>query len=182
VSHHFGQAIQDTLISDPGWASKHWKTLCQSYTHAAHFEDCRGWIEALYQEAALETRLSAVNFRFISEVCRVLGITTPLTWSRDYRLVEGQTERLVDLCKQAGATEYLSGPAARAYLEESLFAQEGIAVSYVDYSGYPEYRQLSPPFQHGVSILDLLLNEGPAAMRYMKRFLAHQDESTRLRR
>ena len=88
----------------------------------------------------------------------------------DYNLIGDKTERLVHLCKQAGATEYLSGPAARAYLNEDLFGREGIAVVYMDYSGYPEYGQLYPPFEPRVSIIDLILNEGPSATNYMKSF------------
>jgi hypothetical protein len=85
-------------------------------------------------------------------------------------LIGDKTERLVHLCQQAGATEYLSGPAARAYLNEDLFQREAIAVAYINYSGYPEYRQLYPPFESRVSIVDLIFNEGPDAARYMKSF------------
>jgi hypothetical protein len=88
----------------------------------------------------------------------------------DYNLIGGKTERLVHLCQQAGATAYLSGPSAKAYLNEDLFKNEGIAVLYMDYSGYPEYGQLYPPFEPRVSIIDLILNEGPSATRYMKSF------------
>ncbi len=170
VAHQFGQLIQDTTVSDPKWASKHWTTLSQTYARSPYFARYKDWLDGLYREAARETKLSAINHRFLSEICRVLEIKTPLSWSSDYRLVEGQTQRLVDLCKQVGAAEYLSGPAARAYLDEGRFEQDGIKVSYVDYSGYAEYRQLYPPFEHGVSILDLLFNEGPDASRYMKSF------------
>ena len=82
----------------------------------------------------------------------------------------GRTERLISLCQQAGAGEYLSGPAARGYLEEERFAAAGIALRYIDYGGYHEYRQLYPPFEHHVTVLDLILNEGPHAPRYMKSF------------
>jgi hypothetical protein len=85
-------------------------------------------------------------------------------------LVEGKTERLVDLCKQAGANEYLSGPAARDYLDEDLLKREGISLRYMDYSGYPEYEQLYPPFEPGVSVIDLIFNEGPDARKYLKSF------------
>ena len=34
---------------------------------------------------------------------------------------------------------------------------------YMDYAGYPEYPQLHPPFDHAVSVLDLLFMKGPAA-------------------
>jgi hypothetical protein len=88
----------------------------------------------------------------------------------DYELVGDKTERLVHLCKQAGATKYFSGPAAKDYLNEDLFQREAIAVAYIDYSGYREYRQLYPPFESRVSIIDLIFNEGPDATRYMKSF------------
>lgn len=118
------------------------------------------------------THLSVVNRLFIDAIAGILGITTKISQSRDYELIEGKTARLVHLCKQAGATEYLSGPAAEAYLDESLFETEGITVSYMGYDGYPEYRQLfCPPFVHNVSILDLILNEGAEAARnYMLSF------------
>ena len=125
--------------------------------------------ERLYLDME-EKFLSRVNYEFITAICRMLGISTRIRWSMDYRLVEGKTERLLDLCIQAGATEYLSGPAAKAYLDEKLFAEKGISVRYMDYSGYPEYKQLFPPFVHEVSIMDLLFNEGPDATTYMKSF------------
>ena len=83
-------------------------------------------------------------------------------------MVNGRTERLADLCAQAGGTEYVSGPAAREYVEESVFAERGIALSWFDYSGYTEYPQLWGEFTHGVTILDLLFNCGRDAPRYMK--------------
>jgi hypothetical protein len=55
-------------------------------------------------------------------------------------------------------------------MDESLFRQEGIEVEWMDYSGYPEYRQMFPPFEHGVTILDLIFNEGPNAKNFMKSF------------
>ncbi len=88
----------------------------------------------------------------------------------DYHLAEGKTERLVDLCKQAGAGEYISGPAAKGYIDEDMFKKEGIRLSYMDYSRYPEYAQLFPPFEHAVSIIDLIFNEGPNAPEFMKSF------------
>ena len=38
----------------------------------------------------------------------------------------------------------------------------------MDYSGYPEYPQLFGEFEHGVTVLDLIFNEGPNARQYMK--------------
>jgi hypothetical protein len=103
-------------------------------------------------------------------ICKLLGIATKISWSMDYRLAEGKNERLIALCKQAGADEYISGPSAKGYIDEDMFEKEGITLSYMDYSGYPEYTQLYPPFDHAVSIIDLIFNEGPDAQKYMKSF------------
>jgi glutaredoxin-related protein len=81
-----------------------------------------------------------------------------------------KTERLVNLCLDAKADEYISGPSAKTYLDISLFSEANIKVSWMDYSNYPVYPQLHLPFEHGVSILDLIFNQGPNATHYMKSF------------
>jgi hypothetical protein len=98
----------------------------------------------------------------------MIGIRTKITNSADYELKGDPTEKLINLCKQAGAECYLSGPAAKSYLRENMFSQEGIRVEWMDYSGYPEYTQLYPPFTHHVSIIDLLFNTGKDCIHYMK--------------
>jgi hypothetical protein len=99
----------------------------------------------------------------------LLGITTVIRCSSEFTLAPGKSERLLELCRNLGATTYLSGPAAGDYLDVALFREAGIQVEWMDYSGYPEYTQLFPPFAHGVSIVDLLLNEGGNAINFMKR-------------
>lgn len=168
----FEQRILDTMISDPEWADRHWKTIAGAYGAAPFFDQYRDALGALYRASGLE-RLSDVNRRFLEAICGLLGIHTRLSWSTDYTAEGSRTQRLVNLCRVAGATEYVSGPAARAYIEDDLFRNAGIELTYMDYSGYPEYTQLHGPFEHGVSIIDLLFNTGPDAHRYMKSFGAH---------
>ena len=162
------QLIQDACISEPQWAARHWATLRASYARAPFFAECAGVLEPLYAALGDEARLSAVNHRLIRAVCAWLGITTPITWSSDYGAASGRNERLVELCTRAGASDYLSGPAARDYLDEGLFARAGVRVQFADYGGYPEYPQLHPPFEHRVSVLDLLFSTGRGATRFMK--------------
>jgi hypothetical protein len=165
VKGKFTQAVKDVCISDPSWAAQHFKTIAAVYARAPRFQEYRGRIEDLYR-GATSTQLSAVNRRFIEGLADILGITTKLSWSMDYELPEGRVERLVALCKQAGATSYLSGPSARDYIAQDarLFADAGIEVGYIDYSSYPEYPQLYPPFEHHVSVIDLIVNAGPEAL------------------
>ncbi len=167
VKGRFEQKIKDTEVSDRSWPEKHWKSLTHNYSKAPHFRDYRDRLEALYVQAGKLDRLSDVNHLFIRAICGMLGIDTRITWSMDYELVGGKSERLLGLCRTLDANVYLSGPAARGYLDENLFLASGIQVQWMDYGGYPEYPQIHPPFEHGVTALDLLLNAGPESPRYL---------------
>jgi hypothetical protein len=169
VKGKYFQKINETKISDPQWAKQHWNTIAHNYSKAAYFNDYKDIFERTYLGNTREY-LSEVNHDFITVVCAILGITTPIRWSSEFDLAEGKTERLVDLCLKAGATDYYSGPAAKSYMDESLFQKAGIKVHYFDYSGYPVYTQLFGEFTHEVSIIDLIFNEGPNAKRFMKSF------------
>ncbi|MET4161019.1 hypothetical protein ABIE61_000841 [Marinobacterium sp. MBR-111] len=161
--------ISETEITDEKWALKHWRAISQSYSKASFFKEYSPVFEEFYLDCT-ETNLSQANHSIIEIINKVLGIKTKVTWSRDYELVDGQTEKLLGICEQAGADIYLSGPAAKGYFDMSLADQKGIQVEWMDYSGYPEYQQLHEPFEHGVTILDLIFNEGPNAKKFMKSF------------
>jgi hypothetical protein len=163
------EPIKSITVSEPGWAAKHWRTIAGSYSKAPYFATYAPRFEELYLKLA-EERLSAINRVFIDAICEALGIATRITWSMDYEIVEGRTERLVSLCQQAGATTYISGPSAREYIDPTLFEAAGVELVFFDYGGYPEYPQLHPPFDHFVSALDLLFSEGPGSTRRMLTF------------
>jgi hypothetical protein len=169
VKGNFFQKIKDTRVSDPGWGRTHWESIVHNYSKANHFAAFREVFESLYL-GSQESFLSQINYAFLTTICKILRIETRITWSDTYESVEGKTERLVSICKQAGATTYISGPAARDYIDEGLFNYADISLEYMDYSAYPEYRQLFPPFEHGVSVIDLIFNEGPDAPKFMKSF------------
>lgn len=161
------RTIREVTLGDHRWQRRHWNTLQANYARSPHFRTMSGVFAPLYLEHRHET-LSALNRAFIESICGCLGITTPIHDSSRFRLVDGRNERLLDLCVQAGADVYLSGPSARAYLDVAAFQARGIRVDWFDYDGYPEYPQLWGPFVHGVSILDLLFNCGEDAPRFMK--------------
>lgn len=167
VKGKYEQKIRDTEIDGSDWAATHWKALTQNYRRAPHFDEIATWLEPLYL-AESYTHLSPLNRRFIEAVCDYLGIKTIIRNSWDYTLLDGKTERLADLCAQAGGTEYISGPAAGGYIVESVFNELDVKLTWFDYSGYPEYPQRWAEFTHGVTILDLLFNCGKDAPSYMR--------------
>ena len=163
------QKIKDTKISDKKWNIKHWRTISQNYSKSKYFKDYKDIFEELYLTCD-EEYLSEINYKFITTINEILGIKTKLRWSSEFELVDGQTEKLLGICKDCNADIYLSGPAAKDYFNEDLAKQENIKVEWMDYSGYKEYEQLNPPFEHGVTILDLIFNEGDRAKEFMKSF------------
>ncbi len=167
VKGKYHQKIRDTEIDGSDWALLHWKALVQNYSRAPHFVEIAALVEPIYL-AGHYTHLSHLNRRFIEVVCNYLGIKTAITNSWDYELLDGKTERLADLCAQVGGTEYISGPSARDYIEEQVFIERDIKLTWFDYAGYPEYSQLWGEFTHGVTILDLLFNCGKDAYRHMR--------------
>jgi len=170
VKGKYFQKIKDTVISDLEWNKKHWLTISHNYGKARFFKEFKDLFEELYL-GCKEKYLSTINHRFIIAINKILDITTKISWSMDYDLfVECKSEKLVHLCKQAGTDEYISGPGARDYMDEELFKKERIKLKYMDYSGYLEYNQLFPPFEHNVSIIDLIFNEGLNSKDFMKSF------------
>lgn len=167
VKGKYHQKIRETEIDGSEWRATQWKALVQNYRRAPHFEEIAAWLEPLYLSESY-SHISQLNRRFIEAICNYLEIRTKVTNSWDYTLVEGRTERLANLCVQAGGTEYISGPAARDYVEEKIFSDFGIQLTWFDYAGYPAYPQLWGEFTHGVTILDLLFNCGKDSPRYMR--------------
>lgn len=167
VGQNIDRTIREVEITDIRWQIKHWKTLSANYRGAPHYKSISEILEPVYLTKQHQN-LSLLNKELIEVVCRYLNIGTVLKNSWDYTLVAGKTERLVDLCLKAQATTYVSGPAAKDYLDVRMFEDKGMSVCWYDYSGYPDYPQLWGPFEHGVSILDLLFNCGPDSRKYMK--------------
>ena len=164
--------IRDVELVNNGWNINHWKMIHSNYARANYFKEVKEWLEPIYFKSECLT-LSSFNRTLIEHICSYLEIKTKISNSWDYNLTAGKTERLVDLCIQAKATEYISGPSAINYIKKQTFDEADIALTWFDYSGYAEYSQLWGNFVHDVSVLDLLFNQGTNAFKYMKNVHPH---------
>lgn len=159
--------ICEVALEDTRWQRSHWDSLRQQYAKCPHFKLYRPFLEYVYLGRQWQN-LSELNqylIRYIS--LDLLKMDTQFLDSRGFRLQGQKQERLLDLIAQSKATRYVSGPAAKDYIEPARFVDLGIELVWKDYSNYPEYPQPHPPFEHGVSILDLLFNVGPDAPFYV---------------
>ena len=164
------QRIREVRTVNEHWASLHWKQVQYAYRHAPAFRESADFIGALYASSP-KRWLTEINQHFLTSINHHLGITTPIRRDEEFELPESpdRTSRLIQICKQAGAAEYVSGPAARGYLDEDAFREQGINVTWFEYPPYPEYPQGAASFEHAVSVLDVLLHMGTDAPRYILR-------------
>ena len=169
VKGKFFQKIREVKVSDKRWAKEHLKAIQFNYSKAKHFKEIFPLLETLYFQAEKLDYLSEINFLFLGAIKNFLMISTPIKfcWEYNYQS-EDRNMRLIEICKEAGATDYYSGPAAKNYMDVELFQKNNIQVHWLDYSDYKEYEQLYPPFEHGVSIIDMLMNCGKESKNYMK--------------
>lgn len=160
------QKINETYVSQHNWNKKHWNALVGNYSKAPFFKTYSEEFKELY--LGIETsNLSEINLLFIKKINTFLSIDTEIVDSQSLDLKGDKNERLIEAIKKLDANHYISGPAAKSYLDVEAFEKEDIQVEWMNYSNYPEYPQLFSSFKHTVTILDLLFNVGPDAKKFM---------------
>ena len=161
--------INEIEVMGTVWAEKHWRTLTHDYAKAPFFKTYCNTLEWAYLESTKLIRLTDINRLFLSCLSKELGITSNFVDSLYLpNNATSPTSRLVEICIGCAAKIYISGPAAKSYIETELFESANIALRYVNYAGYPVYDQASTSFEPGVSIIDTLFRCGPDARRHLK--------------
>lgn len=161
-----GLSLADArIVWTRDWAKKHVLTLRGCYGKAPYFADHAAMIEGFY--AGRPERLVDFTIETTLALARSLGIsTTRFVRSSELGVTGTRTERLIGILDKVSANHYISGPSARDYLDEALFAEAKIGLEYMVYD-YPAYDQLYPPYDPQVSVIDLLVMKGPAAPDYI---------------
>jgi hypothetical protein len=167
----FGSNINEIQASSNIWRKKHWRTIESNYKTSQYFKHYADAIYSLYNDND-EIYLSRINYNFLIGICQLLNINTKISFASDYdyQHIEGEQDNIIKLIQDSGAKIFLNGPAAKAYMSEERFADNGIDLIWMEYTNYPEYTQLYGKFEPAVSILDLLFNIGPEYSKYMKSF------------
>jgi hypothetical protein len=155
---HYTQNISDVRINnEEDWASDHLRSIENNYSKAACFHEHRHFFQALYKkkhEMLIDTSMEIINYSL-----NYLNIQTPLKMSSEFQVKSMSTQRIIDLCKAAGADAYLSGSGGRDYMDVSLFEKNNIKLLFQDFT-HPQYPQLFGNFEPFLSIVDLFMNCG----------------------
>lgn len=167
-----GSVLESTPINlipiawDKPWNLHHWRGIQFAYKKAPFFNQFAGYFGEIYRRQP--EYLAEFTIASTIEIAELLGIShTRFQKSSDLSGITGEkTDRLIQILKAVGADEYISGPAAKDYIEEEKFKDAGIRLEYMQYN-YPEYPQLYPPYDDKVSIIDLLFMTGPNALKFI---------------
>lgn len=162
--------ICEVEIKDSKWQKKHWQLIYQNYHKAPCYRQYKDFFKDFYLGHTWNN-LSEMNQYLIKKISSdLLGLSTKFEDSRRYNLTRKKAERVLELLKKTKAAHYLSGPAAKSYLCEKELQKYKIEIEWMDYSEYQTYKQFHPPFEHGVSIIDLIFHTGSEFREYMKSF------------
>jgi len=168
VIHRFGQKISEVKINNTvAWTKKHLKALITNYSKAAFFKGYIDFFEETY--AQHWESLAEINIYLIGYLAKALGLGDKKFFkASEWQSREGNTERLIDICKHLGADIYFSGKDGAKYLNLGDFEKEGIQVVFQDYH-HPTYPQLFGSFEPYLSVIDLLFNCGPESLEILKK-------------
>lgn len=156
----YHQAINETQIDNSSnWSEKQLTSIHHVYRKSQYFDNYFPEIQALLGKRW--DNLVELVYASIDMIRNWLFIESPTLKSSDYVLeTSDKTRRLVELCKKAGITEYISGPLCKNYMDYDQFYSENIMVWLHEYH-HPEYRQIQSDFIPYLSTIDLVFSEGP---------------------
>lgn len=163
TSGRFGDlAINGVEIdSAQRWSEKHWNSIRMNYSRAKHFEEYSSFFEIVFSQAW--SRLNPLLRETTEYLLSTFGIKTRILFSSEIKPTERKSQMVLELCRQVGATHYLSGTLGRNYLDVGAFERAGIIVSYQDYK-HPTYEQRHAGFEPFMSAIDLLFNCGQKSL------------------
>jgi len=147
------------------WSRKHWKTIEQAYGKTPFFELYTPILKEVYEQRC--DKLADLTIQLTILIAKALGIAeTTFVRSSSLGTTGVKTDRLLEILGLLQATHYITGPAAKNYLDEAKLTEAGISLEYMVYD-YPMYSQLYPPYDPQVSVLDLLFMKGPDSPKYI---------------
>jgi WbqC-like protein family len=154
------QTIAEVTINHEGDPlGKHARSIASAYAKAPYMASLGQELIAIL--ARKPERLVDLNLAIIEWARRILAIDTPCPHSSAMAATGRKADLLAAICRELGASRYISPPGSRVYLDQSTaLAQINVEVDYFNYE-CPRYGQLHGDFLPFFSVVDLILNHGP---------------------
>jgi hypothetical protein len=161
------QLIADVEINHEGHPlEKHARAISQAYAKAPYTATLGSDLLAIL--AGAPAKLADLNLALIEWMRGALTVTTPCWRSSELSATGQKADLLAAICAELGATHYVSPPGSRGYLDESdAMSKINVSVEYFSYTCVP-YQQLHGDFLPYLSVIDLILNNGPQSSAIMR--------------
>lgn len=161
-----GQPIVDVEIDNRvPWARKHLSSIRQNYAKSPYIDDYLPGLDAILQRPW--KFLVDLDMHVVELLAAWLDIQPRIVRSSELGIEGDKSARLLDICRHFSADCYISGDAAKDYLDCELFSANAISVQWQEYP-HPVYPQLHGNFLPYLSALDLVLNTGAASQKIIR--------------
>jgi hypothetical protein len=161
-----GQPIRAVEIDNhTNWQKQHLRTLFINYRNAPYFEQYRDQLEKLYLRPW--ATLGDFSTALISFFQAQLFIKTQIVRLSQLNLSGTTNEMLISALRQLNCAQYVVEASLRPFVDEPLFHAAGLEVHFIHFAQLQYYQQFSG-FEPGLSVLDLLLNEGEMSFRFFR--------------
>ncbi len=147
------------LNENSPWKDIFLRFVEKNYSTSEYYDEILGEIQKILDSHF--TKLMDINMESIEMTRMLLGISTPIIMQSDIDYDENarKGDLMMQLTKAVGGDIYLSGTGARAYMDLSVFRNNGIEVQYQTFLPF-EYFQGNNSFVPGLSALDAFFHIG----------------------
>ncbi len=154
------------VLREGGWGRKHLESIRTAYARAPYLDDHLPVFERAFTHG--QELIRDLDLELITHALKYLGSGTRVVLQSSLHARGNGTGLLVELCRELKASAFLTYASARKYLDEGLFADAGIALSF--FSPQPVvYPQLWGDFIPNLSVFDLLLTCGEKSREIMEK-------------
>lgn len=162
------------LTDDPKWRSKLLKTIEQGYRKAPQYAVVMPLTEKIINFTT--DSIAQMIYHSLVELNGYLGLTPKLVASSsvyENEQLKAQ-DRILDICRQEGATRYINPIGGMELYDKERFAEAGITLNFIR-SERAEYSQFNrgdnSTFIPWLSILDVMMfNDVPAAKELLTKY------------
>lgn len=154
------------LTSDAHSSRKLLMTIEQAYRKTPHFEPVYDLVRRVCEHKT--EFIGQLALESVLAVAQYLGVSTEIiSTSRHYGNCDLKgVERVLDICRREGATEYFNLPGGVALYDKEAFADVGIDLRFLQPKP-SAYRQFDCPFVPWLSIIDVLMFNDRDTVRAM---------------
>jgi len=144
------------LGDDPKWRGKLLKTFEQSYRKAPYYGTVFPMLEKMVNcDVQTVAELIQVSLEQLNAYLELPTRLIPSSTQYQNGELKGQ-DRILDICRQEGATRYINPIGGQELYDRNRFTQEGIELYFIQ-SQRVEYPQFGQPFVPWLSIADVLM-------------------------